>query len=156
MEQKARNGRERCTAQPILMKFRDEDVAVAETPAPMPCLPQSAEEDSLCFFMNHLVIYQRHEATAGGPVEFLPRLYACAPARSALSAATLAVAMGRAAWYPGRSHYRLASIAKYAEAIGLVNEAIRDGEVSKSDHVLQAVLMLGLWQVSTEALSFLF
>ena len=85
----------------------------------------------------------------------LPQLYASTPANSALSAATLVVAMGRTGWYPGRSHYRLASVAQYTKAIGLVNEAIQDGEAWKSDQILQAVLLLGLWEVSSLALAFL-
>lgn len=111
------------------------------------CLPPCPEQESLYFFMKHFVLFPRHEVTAGGPVDRLPKLYTTVPANSALAKATIAVELGRAAWYPGRARYRMRSITRYIEATKLVNEAIKDPEESTSDHVLQAVLMLALWQV---------
>lgn len=97
--------------------------------------------------MNDHVLLPRHKATASGPVDRLPKLYTPISAISASAKASITVALGRAAWYPGRAQYRLHSISKYVEAVRLVSEALRDPKESRSDHVLQVVLMLGLWQV---------
>ena len=98
--------------------------------------------------MNLYVICPRHPQTQSGPVNALPRLFASAAINAALPAATMASAFDRMAWHTGRPDCKLKSIAKYKEAVKIVSGAIKDDRECASDHLLQAVILLGLWEVS--------
>lgn len=45
-------------------------------------------------------------------------------------------------------YYEQVSISKYIKAVRMVNEAIPDRKNFMSDHLVQAILMLGWWEVS--------
>lgn len=111
-------------------------------------LQQCPEQECLYFFINHYALLPQHEDFASGPTDTLPELFLNASVHSALSAATTALAMNRAAWYTGRDDYKVKSIAKYIEAIRKVNDDIQDQDHSNTDYLLQAVLVLGMWEVS--------
>lgn len=98
--------------------------------------------------MHRYVTFPRHEEAAGSVSRALPQLYATASPDSALTAATMACAMGRMAIHTGRMYYEQVSISKYIKAVRMVNEAIPDRKNFMSDHLVQAILMLGWWEVS--------
>ncbi len=115
-------------------------------------LPQDLEENSLCYFMTNYVMRRRHPEACKGFMELLIPIYTTASSRSALSLATTATAL-----YSTRYPYRTPSanavqaraIANYVDALRLINVAIQDPEEAKSDSLLMAVLLLGLYEVST-------
>ena len=118
-----------------------------DTGLPRSNLSECLDVESLCFFMNQYVMIPRHRETASGPLAALPRLYTTASADDALPAATQALALTRMARHTGREDCRLESIKKYGEAVIKVNQAIQDKDCAALDHLVQTVLMLGLWEV---------
>lgn len=105
------------------------------------------EQEALRLLMEGVTV-RRHQEAAGRVTKALPQLYATAPANSALMAVTLAYAMGRMATYLERPDYMRISNFREQQAVRKVNEAIGNGEACRSDHVVQAVLMLEWMEVS--------
>ena len=50
---------------------------------------------------------------------------------------------------PSRNAVKARAIVNYVDALRLINVAIQDSEEAKSDSLLMAVLLLGLYEVST-------
>lgn len=106
------------------------------------------EQQALCLLMNKRATVPRHLEASGCVTKALPQLYPSAPANSALTAATSAYAMARMATYLDRVDCLKISRLRYVEAVRKVNEAIGNGEACRSDHVVQAVLILEWMEVS--------
>jgi hypothetical protein len=113
---------------------------------PIPTAVQPVAEDvaASCFF-NYYVLPN----PAKGPCKLynsLPELYAKAPAASSF-AATI-VALGIACMSSGMKipSLMMKANAKYAEALNLINSALRDPVAAKLDETLMVVILLGLYE----------
>ena len=115
-------------------------------------LPQCPEDSAVCYFMTNYVMRSRHPETSRGFMEHLLPFYVSSSSNSPLSFATTATALyAHRELIPGtaaRSAARARAVANYVEALRLINLAIQDPKEAKSDSLLMAVLLLGLYEVS--------
>ena len=113
-------------------------------------LPECLEDNSLCYFMTNYVMCSRHPETRKGFMEHLVPFYTSSSSSSPLSLATTATALCSTRYpssSPIRSTIKAKAIAKYLEALRLTKVAIQDPQEAKSDSLLMAVLLLGLFEV---------
>lgn len=101
--------------------------------------------------MTNYVMRSRHPETSRGFMEHLLPFYLSSSSRSPLSLATTATAL-----YANRDVFpdtvaitaaRKRATTNYVEALRLINLAIQDPKEAKSDSLLMAVLLLGLYEV---------
>jgi hypothetical protein len=76
----------------------------------------------------------------------LPDLYARSPASSALSSTIVALGIASMSSSMKIPSLMMKANAKYAEALNLVNSAVRDPTAAKLDDTLMVVILLGLYE----------
>lgn len=97
-----------------------------------------------CFF-NYYVL---PNATKGPSKLYnsLPDIYAKAPADSALAAIIVALGIASMSSSMKMPGLMMKANAKYAEALNLINSALRDPFAAKLDETLIVVILLGLYE----------
>ena len=150
----------RDSSKAVMIRQRDDSSSISSSSYPssgldMSCipssLPQCMENNAVCYFMNNYVLVSRHPDTRRGFMEHMPSFYTVARVESPLSLATTAIAMFSTRNVPAGAARRamvIKAVAKYVEALRLINVAIQDPQEAKSDELLMAVLLLGLYEVS--------
>ena len=111
-------------------------------------LAHSPEQRALNFFFTNFVIIPRQSEASRGYLEYLPSLYANAPAESCLSSATSAISFATIGSDPAHRHLQPEARLKYGEAIKQLNVALRDPVLSRQNDTLITVLLFGLYEVS--------
>lgn len=123
---------------------------VLRAPAPTHTVPADippvAEDVAAGCFFNYYVLPNSTPTDPRKLYNSLPGLYAGSPASSALSSTI--VALGIASMSSSMKHPSLMmkANAKYAEALKLINSALRDPTAAKLDNTLMVVILLGLYE----------
>lgn len=97
-----------------------------------------------CFFNYYVLPFP-----AKGPSKLynsLPELYAKSPANSAFSATIVALGIANMSSSMKIPSLMMKANAKYAEALNLINSALRDPVAAKLDETLLVVILLGLYE----------
>ena len=139
-----------------MIRRHDESSSSYSSPEPeinfiSPSLMECPEDNSLCYFMTNYVMVRRHPETSKGFVEHLVPFYSKAASRSPLAFAITATALFSTRYPysdPLRVTIKAKALASYVEALRLIKVAIQDPQEAKSDSLLMAVLLLGLYEVS--------
>lgn len=105
-------------------------------------LSQCPEQQSLCFYLTHLL-----PLLPGYYTDEIPNILVDDSHSSMLSTITQATALSFMALLPQYTHYRVLAVSKYAEALRYVRQGISDPVLGQSDALLVAILMLGTWEV---------
>jgi hypothetical protein len=108
-------------------------------------VPPIAEDVAANCFFNYYVLPN----PAKGPSKLynsLPEIYAKAPPDSALSATIVALGIASMSSSMKIPSLMLKANAKYAEALNLINSALRDPFAAKLDETLMVVILLGLYE----------
>ena len=105
-------------------------------------LSQCPEQQSLCFYLTHLL-----PLLPGYYTDEIPNILVDDSHSSVLSTITQATALSFMALLPQYTHYRVLAVSKYAEALRYVRQGISDPVLGQSDALLLAILMLGTWEV---------
>lgn len=113
---------------------------------PIPTAVQPVAEDvaASCFF-NYYVL----PTPSKGPCKVynsLPGMYAKAPANSAFAATIVALGIACMSSSMKIPSLMMKANAKYAEALNLINSALRDPVAAKLDETLMIVILLGLYE----------
>jgi Fungal specific transcription factor domain len=82
----------------------------------------------------------------------LPEIYANAPGNSALCACIVALGIASMSSSMKIPSLMMKANAKYAEALNLINSALRDPLEAKRDDTLMVVILLGLYEEVTRLL----
>ena len=112
-------------------------------------LGNSPEEMAVTLLFNTFILRSRHPESLRGSLECLAPLYAKTSPGSLLSLATSAVALVISAGDPRRRADYALGRRFFGKALRLTNDAIQDTTESTKDETLMAVLMLGMYEVST-------
>lgn len=101
----------------------------------------------MCYFMKTFVTNPRHGESSRGYIEHLLPLYNSAAADSPLVAATAVTALASTVNPLKDSAYRTRYLRMYGKTLGLIYKEISKPSTVYSDHLLMAVLLLGLYEV---------
>jgi hypothetical protein len=111
------------------------------------------EFEAVPFFFRNFVSLPQQADSMRGYLELLVPLYNGASPSSALHLATMAVSLAACSNIPGRQSLLADAARKYGEALGKLNEDLRDPAAAKSDESILATLLFSLYEVSQIAAS---
>ena len=140
-----------------LVVQRSDGSSSSSSPEPKPDIDfissspsECPEDNSVCYFMANYVMVRRHPETSKGFVEHLVPFYSRTSSNSPLAFATTATALLSTRYpyvCPPRAAIKARALLSYVEALRLIKVAIQDPQEAKSDSLLMAVLLLGLYEV---------
>jgi hypothetical protein len=103
------------------------------------------EQRAIALFFYNYVLYST--SSGSGYLDFLPRLYDCAPAGSCLMESTKAVSMACLANISSMHNLRIQAQECYGRALKLVRRALSIDDGVKCDQVLTSLVLLQKFEV---------
>ena len=113
-----------------------------------PGLPQCPEQQSVSFFMSRYVPLYVEKEKFVGIIDQMPNFYANASPSSPIALAIVTIALQCAAAEPTNHHFTSLSKSRYSKAISSIKDAICQLEKWESNHLLAAIWLLDVWEVS--------
>ena len=132
----------RCYSNAILANRRSS----ASSERPGQPMPTDWDQQAICLFFEDYVIPV--EMGRGGYLSFLPDLYRQHQDIAYLSKALHAVSMASLANRTSMSHLVVRARRSYGEALTLINVALNDERLAKSDELLASLMLLTKYEVS--------
>ncbi|MCJ1385679.1 hypothetical protein MMC17_008802 [Xylographa soralifera] len=116
---------------------------------PYGTLPESQEQQALCYFFSEFTAVPQHYSTSRGYLEYLLPVYFDADPQSPLFAALSATALAAFSNKPGRKTLMYHAQKMYLTAVAQIQKAVADPIEAKMDTTIVSVLLLGLYETVT-------